>query len=192
LLKAVDHAKKTALKGAWVRHTLFQGKRLSSEHKEQKNDLTLKRPLLEGTHQSLSSLPLLIVTECKTCRKDAKTPISQSCASLVKLTFHWIEPPRSSTLAATEVSFDRAILKRTGKASLRTVFPYHRSCQNLILVPSPTTSLEKLENDSQPFLMFFYNPTPKVLASLREHHPLHKLPYFESTTILHQVSLSIP
>jgi hypothetical protein len=152
LPKVANHAKKAALKGAWVCHTLFQGKRLLQNRK---NDLTLKRPFLEGTHQSLSSLPLLMV-------------------------------------ATTKVSFDQAIPKRTGKASLRTVSPHHRLCQNLILFPSPTTSLGKLENDSQPFLMFFHNPTPKVPAGSREHHPPHKLPHLESTTILHQGSLSIP
>jgi len=41
-------------------------------------------------------------------------------------------------------------------------------------------------------LIFFYNPTPKVPASPREHHPSHKLPYLECTAILHQASLSSP
>jgi hypothetical protein len=89
LPKAADHVKKAVLEGAWVHQMLFQRKRLfSKQAKEQKNDLTLNIPLLEETHQNLSSLPLLTVTECKTCRKEGKTPTSQSCAYLVKLTFH--------------------------------------------------------------------------------------------------------
>jgi hypothetical protein len=54
----------------------------------------------------------------------------------------------------------------------------------------PHLKLVKLESFSHPFLIFFYNPTSKALASSREHHPLHKLPYLESTTTLHQASFS--
>jgi hypothetical protein len=78
------------------------------------------------------------------------------------------------------------------KATLRAVSPHHKSCQKLILVPSPTTNLVKVEKESQLFLMFFHAPTPKALAGSREHHPPHKLSYLESTTTLHHASLSIP
>jgi len=72
-----------------VRHTLFQGKRLPPKHaKEQKNDLTLNQPFLEGTHHNLSSLSLPTLTECSAWRKEAKASTSQSRASLEQLTFH--------------------------------------------------------------------------------------------------------
>jgi len=82
--------------------------------------------------------------------------------------------------------------KKDGKATLRVVSPHHKSYQKLILVPSPTTNLVKLEKESQPFLMFFHTPTPKALAGSRGHHPPHKLPYLESTTTLPHASLSKP
>jgi hypothetical protein len=64
---ATDHAKKFALERAWVRHTLFQGKRLLSEQaKELKKDLTLNNDFLEETYQSLSTQSLLTMTECNT------------------------------------------------------------------------------------------------------------------------------
>jgi hypothetical protein len=63
---------------------------------------------------------------------------------------------------------------------------------DFILTLSPTSNLAKPEKVSHPFLMFFHNPTPKAPTSSREHHPPHKLPNLESTTTLHQASLSIP
>jgi hypothetical protein len=55
LPRVANHEKKAALRGAWVRHTLFQGKRLPTEPaKELKKVLTLNTRFLEGTHQSLS------------------------------------------------------------------------------------------------------------------------------------------
>jgi len=51
LARAADHAKKATIEGAWVRHTLFKGKRLPLEQvKELKKDLTLNNPFLEETH----------------------------------------------------------------------------------------------------------------------------------------------
>jgi hypothetical protein len=63
-LRATDHEKKVTLEGAWVYHTHFQGKRVPiGRVQELKKDLTLKRPFLEETHQSLSSPPLLTITK---------------------------------------------------------------------------------------------------------------------------------
>jgi hypothetical protein len=139
LPRAADHEKKAALEGAWVRHTLFQGKGLSLEQaNELKKDLTLNNPFLEQAHQSLSARSLLTMAECNIWKKEAKTSTSQSCGSLTKLTFHWLEQPKISILSATEAFFSRAIPKRSGKASFRTVTPHHRSCQNFVLTPSPT------------------------------------------------------
>jgi hypothetical protein len=131
------------------------------------------------------------MTECNTWKKETKTYISQSCVSLQKLTLHWLETLKNSKLAAIEASFAPAIPTKTGKASLRTVSPHHRSCQNLFIAPSLTSNLEKIENVSHPFLMFFHNPTPKAPTGSMEHHPPHKLPNLESTATLHQASLSI-
>jgi len=89
----------------------------------------------------LSSPPLLIITKCSVWKKEAKTFTSQSCAFLVKLTFHWLEPPKNSGLFAKEASFAAAIQNKAGKAVLRVIFPTYRSCQKLILVPSPTSNL---------------------------------------------------
>jgi len=132
------------------------------------------------------------MAECNTWKKEAKTSIFQSCASLTKLTFHLIEPPKTSILSATEASFTRAIPKRSSKTSFRTVSPHYKSCQNLILPRSPTSNLAKLEKVFHPFLIFFHNPTPKAPTSSREHHPPDKFPNLESTATLHQASLSIP
>jgi len=67
--RAIDHEKKAALEGLGST-THFQGKRVPiGRVKERKKDLTLKRPFLEGTHQSLSSLPLLTITECSIWKK---------------------------------------------------------------------------------------------------------------------------
>jgi hypothetical protein len=104
--RAVGHEKKAALERVWVRHTYFQGNRVPiGRVKEWKKDLTLNRHFLEGIYQSLSSPPLLTITECNIWKKEAKTFTSQSCASLAKLTFHWLELPKSSRLFATEASF---------------------------------------------------------------------------------------
>jgi hypothetical protein len=73
LPRAIDHEKKAAIEGAWVRHTHFQGKRvLIRRVKEWKKVLTLKRPFLEGTHQSLSWPPLLTIIECSIWKKEQK------------------------------------------------------------------------------------------------------------------------
>jgi len=103
-----------------------------------------------------------------------------------------MDPPKISILSATDASFTQAIPKRSGNTSFRTVSPHHKSSQNLVLLPSPTSYLKNLEKVSHPFLMYFYNPTPKAPANSREHHPPHKLPYLESTATLHQASLSKP
>jgi hypothetical protein len=191
--RATDHSKKTTLKRAQVWHALFQEKQLPSDPaKELKKDLTLNKPLLEETHQSLSSLPLLTKTVWNTWKKEAKTSTSQSCASLEKLMFHWLEPLRNSKFSATEAFFARAIPNKERKASLRTESLHHRSCQNLVLALSPTLNLENPENVSHPILIFFHNPTPKAPTGSREHHPPDKLPKLESTATLHQASLSIP
>jgi hypothetical protein len=139
LPRAADQAKKTALEGTGVRHILFQGKCLPSEQaKELKKDLTLNNHLLEETHQSLFARSLLTMTECNTWKKKAKILTSQSCASLTKLTFHLGELPKTFILSATEASFTRAIPKRSGKTSFRTIYPHYRSCQNVVLTSSPT------------------------------------------------------
>jgi hypothetical protein len=175
LHRATDHAKKAALEGAWVRHTLFQGKHLPSKQaKEMKKDLTLNNPFLEETHQSLSAQSLLTMAECNTWNKEAKTPTSQSCASLTKLTFYWVASPKTSILSAIEVSFTQTIPKRLGKTSF--VSPHHKSCQKFVLTPSPISNLAKPKKVSHPFLMFFHNPTPKAPTSSREHHRPQKLP----------------
>jgi hypothetical protein len=193
LSRAADYAEKAALEGAWIYHTLFQGKRLPSEQANDLNkDLTMNKPLLEETHQSLYSLSLLTMIECRIWKKEAKTSASQSCASLEKLTFHWLESPKSSKLATIEASFAQAIPNKPRKRFLKNNIPHHRSCQNLAFAPSPTSNLKKLENVSHPFLMFFHNPTPKEPTSLGEHHPPQKLPNLESTATLHQSSLSLP
>jgi hypothetical protein len=89
LPRKADHEKEKNPKGAWVRHTHFHGKRLPSKQaKELKKELTLNKPLLEETHQSLSLQPILTKTKCNTWNNEAKTSISQSCASLAKLTCH--------------------------------------------------------------------------------------------------------
>jgi hypothetical protein len=46
------------------------------------------------------------------------------------------------------------------KASLRGISSHHTSSQNLILDPSPRTSLVWLLNKLHPFLMFFQSLTP--------------------------------
>jgi hypothetical protein len=140
--RAADHEKKAAIEGAWVHHTHFQGKQvLIGQVKEWEKDLTLKRPFSKGTQQNLSSSPLLTITECSIWKKEAKIFTVQSYASLAKLTFHWLEPLNNSRLFTTEASFTVAIPNRAGKAALRVIFPTHRSCQKLILVPSPTSNL---------------------------------------------------
>jgi hypothetical protein len=148
--RAVDHEREAALERAWVRPTHFSGKRvLIGQVKEWKKDLTLNRPFLEGTHQSLSSPPHLTIIECNIWNKEAKTFTSKSCASLAKLMFYWLEPPKISKLFATEASFATAIPNKVGKATLRVISPTHRSCQKLILVPSPLRiwcSLKKSPN----------------------------------------------
>jgi len=103
-----------------------------------------------------------------------------------------MDPPKLSKLSATDASFTRAMPKRSGNTSFRIESSHHKSCQNLILLPSPTSNLRSLEKFSQPFLINFHNPTPNAPATSREHHPPHKLPYLESTTTLHQASLSMP
>jgi hypothetical protein len=152
----------------------------------------LNTPFLEETHHSLSSLSVLTLTECNTWKKETKTSTSQSWASLVKLTFHWIESPKCSKLSATATSFTRAIPNKAGKATLRVTSPHHKSCQKLILEPSPKTNLVNRDNETQSFLMFFHNPTPKAPVDSREHHPPHSLPYLESTKTLHHASFSDP
>jgi len=152
----------------------------------------LNARFLEETHYNLSSLSLFTLIECNTWKKEAKTSTSQSWASLVNLMFHWIEPPKCSKLSATTASFTRAIPNKIGKATLRVVSPYHKSCQKLILKPSPTTNLVNRENKSQPFLMFFHTPTPKAPIGSREHHPPHRLLHLESTTTLYHAYLSNP
>jgi len=42
----------------------------------------------------------------------------------------------------------------------------------------------------RPRLIFFPKPTPYILGGSLEHHPPPKLPNLESTTTLHQASLS--
>jgi hypothetical protein len=110
----------------------------------------------------------------------------------VKLTFRWNESPKSSSLSATTTSYSRVMPNKAGKTTLRALSPHYKSCQKLILAPSPTTNLVKRENESQPFLMFFYTPTPKAPVGSREHHPPHRLPYLESSTTLHHASRSNP
>jgi hypothetical protein len=121
--RAADHEKKATIEGTWVSHTHFQGKRVPiGQVKKWKKDLTLKMPFLEGTHQSLSSPPLLTITKYSIWKKEAKTTTSQSYTSLSKLTFHWLEQPKNSRLFATKASFTAAIPNRAGKAALRVVF----------------------------------------------------------------------
>jgi hypothetical protein len=122
-------SKKIVIKGAWVRHTLFQRKRLlSKQANELKKDLTLNSPLLEETHQSLYAQPLLTMAECNTWKKEAKISTSKSCAFLTKLMFHWVKPLRISILSAAEASFTRAIPKWTRNTTFKTVSLHHRSC----------------------------------------------------------------
>jgi len=66
LPRAANHTKKAVIEGAWVRYTHFQGKQLPSEQARELKDLTLNRPLLEETHQSLSAWPLLTIAKCNT------------------------------------------------------------------------------------------------------------------------------
>ena len=65
----------------------------------------------------------------------------------------------ASKLAAIEASLVQARLDKIGKATLRATSPHHWSCQKLILVPSLTSNLVKLEKLPHPFLIFFHNPT---------------------------------
>jgi hypothetical protein len=79
LPKAANHAKKAALGGACVHHTLFQGNLLPSKYaKEIKNNMTLKRPLFEELHHNQSSNPRITLATCNTWKKEAKTSTSQS------------------------------------------------------------------------------------------------------------------
>jgi hypothetical protein len=147
---------------------------------------------VEGFHHSLSTHPLLTLLECNTWKKEAKSSTSQSDATLVKLTFHWLEPSKYSKLSVIEASFSHTRPYKTGKASFRVVSPHHWLRQKLIFDLSPTSKLVKLESLSHPFLIFFHNPTPKTHVGYREHHPPYKLPNLESTATLHQASLSSP
>jgi len=110
----------------------------------------------------------------------------------MKLTFHWLEPSKISILSTTQASFTRAIPNKVGKATLRVVSPHHKSCQKLILEPSPTINKVNLEKEYQHYLMFFHTPTLKAPVSSREHYLPHRLLYLESTTTLHLASLSDP
>jgi hypothetical protein len=176
----------------FAKHSSKRSCYLSKKAKELYKDLTLNEPLLKGFHNNLSTHPLLTLMEYNTWEKEAKPSTSQSCAALLKLTFHWLEPPKNSKLAATETSFSQARPYKTRKATFRVVIPHHWSYQNQIFDPSPTSKHVKLESLSHHFLIFFYNPTPKTPASSRGHHPPHKLTNLESTATLHQASLSSP
>jgi hypothetical protein len=66
-----------------------------AKHFSRKSDLTLNKPFLEETHHIVFLLPLLTLTESNTWKKEAK-----SSASQVKLTFHWLKPPKNSKLSA--------------------------------------------------------------------------------------------
>jgi hypothetical protein len=151
--------------------------------------LTLNTHFLEGTHQSLSARSLFTVAECSTWKKEAKTPTSQSCASLTKLTFHWIEPPEISYYPLRRHPAPEQYKKEQEKLHSK---PYPRTQIMPKFCPSPTSNLVKPEKVSHPFLIFFHKPTPKAPTGSREHHPPHKLPNLDSTTTLHQASLSIP
>jgi hypothetical protein len=45
---------------------------------------------------------------------------------LVKLTFHWLAPPRNSKFVATKASYAREIPNKARKAILRAVSPHHK------------------------------------------------------------------
>lgn len=135
------------------------------EKKANITTLTSNNPLLEGTHQSLSSPSRLFLAKYNTLKNEAKTSTSQSWAVLAKLT-NSMESPESFKWAATKAYFVQAIPYKYGKAFFWAIFPHHRSCQNLVW----------LENFFQPpFLIFF-------------HHSPYELPNLESTTTLLQAS----
>lgn len=193
LPNAADHAKKNCpQRNLSPSHTLPRKATPNRASQRAKEKPELEQSFFGGNlPQPIFTTPSYI-DRVQHLKNEAKTFTSQSWASLEKLMLHWLEPPKSSKLFATEASFTQAIPNKTRKASLRIVSPQHRSCQNLVLAPLPTSNLEKSKNVPHHFLMFFYNPTPKAPMGSKEHQPHHKLPNFESTAILYQASLSIP
>jgi len=142
---------------------------------------------LEGTHHNLYSPSRLTLTKYNTLKNEAKASTSQSWATLEKLTFHWLNPPEISKRAATDASFTHAIPNKSGKTSSR-VYPHTKSHARTYL-RSISHLRVCLENFPQPFLIFFYNPTPFAPRGSWELQPPEELPNLESTTTLHQASL---
>ena len=118
--KVAIQAKKVALKAALFHQILIQGKWvLSWESKALYNYLTSSTPLLEGTQQSLSLLARTSLIECNRLKSEAKKSHCQSCAALMKLTFHWRESLQNCKWPATKESLQRAILTHSEKATFR-------------------------------------------------------------------------
>jgi hypothetical protein len=130
-------------------------------------DLTSNARLLDGIQHILSSPSCLNLIENKRSKKE------------------------NSTWSATHISLHLAVPNNSGKVSFRGWSPRYKSCQNLIINPSPTSYLTNWEKALHPLLIYFHTPTPNGPTTSLEHQPLLVLSYLVSTTNLHQASLSV-
>lgn len=113
--------------------------------------------------------------------KETRESNSRSCTTK-KLMSQWRLPLEHCMWSATKVYLKFSIRFSSIKASFRTWPPHQKSCQNLSLVPLPTSNIVNLEKVPHS-LIYFHKLTPYGPLTTLEHHPPHMLSCFMYTIL---------